>query len=334
MSEEALYLLKVLKCFLKNENPGSFHGDWMKLIMLANTHFLTGILGYMMMNYPDESNRTVAPLMRKECLESIGMFAQRSEKMRLLIQKMNEQKIDHLLIKGYVLKDYYFIPELRSYSDIDFLIRLDDRLRSDALMMQEGFERKTDWEPVFSYLKGIEYYEIHTDVMEVDVSDKADYKEYFSHTWERAKLVEDHTWVLSPEDHLLYLLAHIAKHISSSGAGIRMYLDIAVFLQHFGDTLDWDYLQKELEKLVFADFVNMVLTVVQVYFEVESPILLKKIDNQVLDDFMEFTMAGGTFGHAGRDSGLIYLKKQDRNDESVSRTKNISKAVVSIGNKY
>lgn len=338
MSEEALYLLKVLKCFLKNENPGSFHGDWMKLIMLANTHFLTGILGYMMMNYPDESNRTVAPLMRKECLESIGMFAQRSEKMRLLIQKMNEQKIDHLLIKGYVLKDYYSIPELRSYSDIDFLIRLDDRLRSDALMMQEGFERKTDWEPVFSYLKGIEYYEIHTDVMEVDVSDKADYKEYFSHTWERAKLVEDHTWVLSPEDHLLYLLAHIAKHISSSGAGIRMYLDIAVFLQHFGDTLDWDYLQKELEKLVFADFVNMVLTVVQVYFEVESPILLKKIDNQVLDDFMEFTMAGGTFGHAGRDSGLIYLKKQDRNDESVSRTKTFLKrlfpSATSIESRY
>ncbi|MCD8356570.1 MAG: nucleotidyltransferase family protein [Clostridia bacterium] len=323
MDEISLYLLKNLKGFINNKNLGSFDGNWMELIQLANIHSVTGILGYMVMSYPDESNAQVAPLMRKQCLQSIGIFSQRAEKMKLLLQQMNEQGIDHLLFKGYVLKDYYPVPELRSYGDIDFLIRLDDRQKSDALMMHNCFERKTDWEPVFSYLKELEYYEIHTDVMEVDVSDKADYKEYFSHTWERAKWVEGHTWMLSPEDHLVYLLTHIAKHISSSGAGIRMYMDIAVFLQHFSNDLDWDYLQVELEKLCFIDFVNMVLSVVHEYFGIASPIPLKQIDKQVLDDFMEFTMAGGTFGHVGRDSGLIYLKRQDRNNENVSRMKTL-----------
>lgn len=323
MNIESLYLLNVLKSFLHNAPPGPFSGSWPALIQLANIHSVTGILGYMVMSYPDESNAQVAPLMRKQCLQSIGIFSQRAEKMKALIQKMNEQEIDHLLFKGYVLKDYYPVPELRSYGDIDFLIRLDDRQKSDALMMQNGFERKTDWEPVFSYLKEWEYYEIHTDVMEVDVSDKADYKEYFSHTWERAKRADGHTWMLSPEDHLLYLLTHIAKHISSSGAGIRMYMDIAVFLQHFGNDLNWNYLQAELEKLCFTDFVNMVLAVVHEYFDVASPIPLKQIDKQALNDFMEFTMAGGIFGHVGRDSGLVYLKKQDRNEENVSRAKTL-----------
>lgn len=321
MNDESLYLLKSLSGFIKKENPGTFQGDWVKLIRLAGIHSVTGILGYMVMNYPDETNRQVAPFMRKQCLQSIGVFSQRAAKMKQLIRQMDELNIDHLLFKGYVLKDYYPVPELRSYGDIDFLIRLEDRQKSDALMRREGFERKTDWEPVFSYLKDLEYYEIHTDVMEVDVSDKADYKEYFSHTWERAKLAEGHTWMLSPEDHLLYLLTHIAKHIGSSGAGIRMYMDIAVFLQRFGNELHWDYLRKELEKLCFTDFANMVLWVVQEYFGVENPIPLKLVNAQVLEDFMEFTMAGGIFGRVGRDSGLVYLKNQDRNDENVSRAK-------------
>lgn len=319
MNEESVYLLKVLKGFVLGENPGEFHGDWTKLIKLAKIHSVMGILGFMVMSYPDESNSQVADFMKKQCLRTITLISQRSESMKQLIGKMNSKKIDHLLFKGYIIKDYYPVPELRTFGDIDFLIHPKDRSKSDELMLQQGFERKTDWEPVFSYRRGVEYYEIHTDVMEVDVSDKANYKDYFKQIWEHAHLTDGHTYELSPEFHFLYLLTHIAKHISGSGAGIRMYMDIAVFIQHFGNELDWKYIQAELEKLAFSDFANMVLTVVNVYFGVDLPIILNEIDAQVIEDFMEFTMSGGTFGFVGRDSGLISLKKQKSNKVSISR---------------
>lgn len=114
--------------------------------------------------------------------------------MQQLIQKMQEEHIEHILFKGYVLKDYYPIPELRSYGDIDFVIRPEDREKSHQLMLREKFQVKTDWEPVYSYYKFTEYYEIHTDVMEVDVSEKADYREYFQHMWEHAVQVDGCTW--------------------------------------------------------------------------------------------------------------------------------------------
>lgn len=319
MNEESTYLLKALKNYIQNANPGAFNGDWHKLIRLAKIHSVMGILGFMVMSYPDESNSQVADFMKKQCLRTITLISQRSESMKQLIGKMNIKKIDHLLFKGYIIKDYYPVPELRTFGDIDFLIHPKDRSKSDELMLQQGFERKTDWEPVFSYQRGVEYYEIHTDVMEVDVSEKADYKDYFKQIWEHAHLTDGHTYELSHEFHFLYLLTHIAKHISGSGAGIRMYMDIAVFIQHFGNELDWKYIQAELEKLAFSDFANMVLTIVNVYFGVDLPIILNEIDAQVIEDFMEFTMSGGTFGFVGRDSGLISLKKQERNKESVSR---------------
>ena len=329
MNYESAYLVNILKCFIAGGNPEPFQGDWSKLFQLANIHSVIGILGYTVMSHPKEFNSQVLPPMRSQCLQTIALQTialqtVRAGSMARLMEKMNAEGIDHLLFKGYVLKDYYAVPELRTYGDIDFLIHPEDREKSDSLMMQEGFQRKTDWEPVYSYYKQEEFYEIHTDVMEVDVSDKADYKGYFQHIWEHAHLVSGHTYELSPEYHFLYILTHIAKHISGSGAGIRMYMDIAVFIQHFGEKLDWDYVQKELEALSFTDFSNMVLTVVRDYFGVDSPFPLKEIAQQVKEEFMEYTMEGGVFGHFGRDAGLVSLKQQDRNEEeNVSRSKTI-----------
>ena len=68
----------------------------------------------------------------------------------------------------------------------------------------------------------------------------------------------------------------------------------------------------------------MVLTVVQDYFGVDSPVPLKEIDKRVKEDFMEYTLAGGVFVHFGWDAGLVSLKINDRNGEKdVSRSKTI-----------
>ena len=40
-----------------------------------------------------------------------------------LINNFKKEKLDHIIIKGYVLKDYYPSPEYRSMSDIDILIK-------------------------------------------------------------------------------------------------------------------------------------------------------------------------------------------------------------------
>lgn len=294
--------------------------DWGKLSSLAKIHSVHNILGYMLMTNPSEQSAAVYPSLRKQYLNSLALMIQRVEAMKLLIAKLEEAGIDHLLMKGYVVREYYPVPEMRSFGDIDFLIRLEDREKVHKLMLEEGFTVKDDWEPVYSYVKGMEYYEIHSQLMEVDVSDQADYKNYFKSAWEHAYQVKGHTWELCPEFHLIYLLTHIAKHISGSGAGIRMYMDIAVFFEHFEDKLDWAYVEKELNHLKLDKFANVVFTVVEQYFEVKSPYPLKPVSPEIMEDFMDYTMQGGVYGKVNRDQGAVSLKKENRNEESVSKT--------------
>ena len=100
-------------------------------------------------------------------------------------------------------------------------------------------------------------------------------------------------------------------------------MDLAFFLRHFGDTLDWDWFRGELEKLRFYDFTNMVFVFVQREFGVESPIPLRAVDEQTYQAFLDFTMSGGTFGKFGRDSAVIQLKNENIGEENVSKGKTL-----------
>lgn len=321
MVREQEYLLRLLGAFLRREEP-EVRGDldWNRLMQLGYIHNIAGILGYMAMNYPICPEERLREPLRRLCLDTIVRYANQGALVEDLSRQMAGWGIDHIFMKGVILRDYYPVPELRTFGDIDLVIRPGDREKCDGLMRELGFQVKADWEPVYSYIRGSEYYEIHSEIMEVDVSSRADYRGYFREMWGHTVPMGEHCWQFRPEFHFLYMLTHIAKHVTGSGAGIRMYLDAAAFLRHFGDRLDWDYVRRELERLELGAFANVVLTLVQDWFEIGSPIPLMPVRAEILEDFLEFTLNGGIFGKVGRDSGTISLKNQSRGTGETSRS--------------
>lgn len=301
--------------------------DYKQLIQLAKINSTEGIMNYMFMKNPQLLAQEYRDYAKSQCFREIAIYSCRAEQMKVLAKKLDEAGIDHLLFKGFVVREYFPEPELRTFGDIDFVIRIEDRQKCDELMKDLRYEPRDNWEPAYSYLKETEYYEIHTDVMEIDVSDKADYKGYYSHIWEHvvsSKITGlKHSYEFTPEFHFLYILTHIAKHIGSSGAGIRMYLDIAFFIKHFDKSIDWNWISEELKKLKFQEFSNMVLTAVEQWFGVKSPLPLRKIEEETMEDFLQFTIEGGVYGKFGRDQNVIFLKKQNRNVEEISKWKTL-----------
>ncbi len=320
MEKESRYLLHLLGDYLKNEEPEILpEADWNKLMELAHIHGLAGTLGYMTMTYPICPDPEMCAHLRERCMKNLIQFGNRGELGALFSRTLAEHGIDHIVMKGFVLRNFYPVPELRTFGDIDLVIRPEDRERCHELMQQLNFQTKADWEPVYSYIKDSEYYEIHTELLEVDVSEKADYRGYFRDLWDHVTEVEERRYQFFPEYHFLYMLVHIAKHITGSGAGLRMYLDVAVFLRHYGHGLDWDYISRELKELELSGFANTVLTLVQEAFGISSPMALDPVEEETLASFLEFTVNGGVFGQNSRDSGVNSLKNESRNSGAVSR---------------
>ena len=339
MEREYEYLLHLLGAYLREEEPQVREDiDWTKLVQLSQIHCVTGILGYMSMTWPICPDEQMKASLRSICLNTIALFARRAARADAFSNLLAEKGVDHILMKGYVLRNYYPIPELRTFGDIDIVIRPEDRQKCHQLMLDGGYQVETDWEPVYSYTKDCEYYELHSEIMEVDVSRKADYRTYFQGMWRYAKEAEPHKYEFTPEFHFLYMLTHIAKHVTGSGAGVRMYLDVAAFLHHFGKRLDWKFVRQELETLHFTTFANILLTMAQECFGVESPLPLTPVPPETMGAFLEFTMDGGVFGRNNRDSGTVSLKNESRDKEKVSRlgtvTKRLFPAAKTIESRY
>lgn len=309
MEPEIKYLLHLLGAYIRKETPvPEPDADWQKLIQLAQIHGVTGILGYMAMKHPVCPEEQTLASLRSICRNTVARFAQRGLQADAMSAALEQAGIDHILMKGYVLRAMYPMPELRTFNDIDIVIRPADRQRSDELLLSLGFQRHTDWEPVYSYFRGNELYEIHTKIMEIDVSDRADYKGYFRNLWEQAVPVSAHSFRFTPEYHFLYLLTHIAKHVYGSGAGVRMYLDIAAFVQHYGPDLDWRRIQTELAALKLEAFAGTVLTAAKQWFGISCPMAHAVPGEEVMEQFLTVTMEGGTFGHHNRNEALAALK--------------------------
>ena len=241
----------------------------------------------------------------------MACFTNRGIQAEAFVAALNQAKIDHIVMKGYVLRGMYPVPELRTFNDIDIVIRKEDRKKSDELMMSLGFDRHTDWEPVYSYARGMEHYEFHTEIMEGKLSDRKSCEDCFRNVWDHAVPAEEHTFHLKPEFHFVYLLSHIAKHIYNAGAGIRMYLDIAVFIRHYGNFVDWEWIRQQLNALELQRFSNTVLTAVERWFGVACPMEYEAIADNTMESFLTFTMEAGVFGHQGRNEAIAKLKNRD-----------------------
>lgn len=297
--------------------------DWNALMRLSQIHSLSGVTAYMISLYHLASDETVCSAAKDIARRTVAYYVHRGEQTKQLLKKLNERCIDHGMLKGYVLRNCYPISELRSYGDIDLVIHPEDRQKVHQMMLELGFQSKIFWEPVYSYFRDNELYEFHTEIMEVDVSDKADYRDYFRSVWDHMIPEQEYTFIPDAEFHFLYLICHIAKHIAGSGAGLRMYLDIAFYVKTYKDTMDWKWIQRELDKLCLSEFANTVLTAVEQWFSIQSPFPLQSVPGKIMEDFFVFTMEGGTFGQSGRDPGVLLLKKTDRNDARVSKSRTL-----------
>lgn len=325
MEQEAQYLLHLLGAYLRKEKPEIRQEiNWDKLTEIAYIHNLAGTLGYMATLYPICPDSWKSAQLRQIYLTTLMEYANRGALAEEFSRTLADHGIDHILMKGFVLRDFFPVPELRTFGDIDLVIRRSDREKSHALMKELGFQIKTDWEPVYSYRRDSEYYELHTELLETDVSDQVDCRAYFRDVWNHAVLQGEHRYQFVAEFHFLYMIAHIAKHVAGSGAGIRMYLDVAACILHYGENLDWEKVARELEILGLRKFSNAVFTMVQKYLGIRSPVALMPMDEEALADFAELTMQGGIFGRNGQDSGTVSIREESRSG-SISRSGTIAK---------
>lgn len=296
--------------------------DTDKLYALARSQAVTGIIGYQLIKCGAEDKYSSDERLSLAFDRTVTQFVRRDVYASRLIAMLNEANIPHILFKGLVIKECYPIPELRTYGDVDIIIKPEDRQRAHQLMLNAGFTYELmDNGDVYGYQKGREYYELHTTLN----SEKTKLSNYMRDFWSYTKLRRDNTFEFEHNFHFCYLISHIEKHVYGSGAGVRMYMDIALFIKKHSADLDFDKIRAILKECGLDVFLENVLYLCKRWFGTEiEP--LSEPDDEVFLKFCEITLRGGTFGMQDKESTVAV---EIRNSLSVNGKSNKFKVMLS-----
>ena len=298
-------LTDLLRAFALGEKPAA--ADPAALLPAAQMQNLLPVLAYMNKKHRLFSDENTNAVLNRQLRQTIFLHNQRYSAFEELSKTLSENGIDHLPVKGWYLRHLYEVPELRTFGDIDVLIQPEDRQRVHALMVSMGFSVQTDWEPTYTYRRGAEFYELHTNLMDASLDGRSDLPAYFADAWDHAQVVSGRCFAPETEFHFLYTLCHLAKHLYAGGAGLRMYLDAALFLQKQGRELDPGVIRREMAALKLPEFLDTVLTCCESWFGVTAPWDFSR--SEAADELLTYTLDADLFGKL-RDNSVVQMRNR------------------------
>jgi hypothetical protein len=279
--------------------------DLPRLLAVCQSHMLTSCVAYALEAggiRDDAFVQAKGKAIRKNILLDTERAA--------ILQRLEQEKIWYMPLKGALLKDWYPKLGMRQMSDNDILVDPAGRDIVREIMHARGFTLKNEQDCVDEFLKEPVYnFEMHVGLfMGHQVGALAD---YFVDVKDKLQKDEGngYGWHFRPEDFYIFLMAHEYKHYIRGGTGVRSLLDTYIFMKKFGASLDMGYLQKELTALGIEQYEKESRSLAMKVFSGEA---LSPEEQENLD----YYISSGTYGTY---SHLVGNRVALENDGSKSR---------------
>ncbi len=249
----------------------------------------------------DETLPAMQALFGKTCIE-IAHSEQQLWETNRLYDALIAEKIDFLPVKGLEVKKLYPKPDMRYMSDVDMLIREEQREQIDALLKKLGYEKYTESLCEIVYNSAGLHLELHKHLIPPDIKDYAAYFKDSFRKADRIKGTSHHR--LSDNDHFIYIFTHFARHYRGGGIGIKHMADLWICKQKLD--LNEYYLRDEFKKLKLYDFYLNVYKTLDCWFADGDC-------DEITEHITETVFASGAYGTAtaARLSDAVRRSKAD-----------------------
>lgn len=220
-----------------------------------------------------------------------------------VLKAFDEARIRNVPLKGYFIKHMYPQSDFRTMGDIDILVDRKSFGKIRKIFIEKGYEDlKVIKSKEIQFHKDLIHFEIHSDLSE-------NYEGYFDDIWDKVTLRNgyEYSYEMSPEDFYVYMIYHCGKHFNKGGIGIRMIMDIYIYLSG-RSKLDFDYINSELQRMNLSVFEKKCRELAFNWFSDE------KTEINGLGEFVVYCSTFGdrktNFYQSGKKTGKAFWLKQ------------------------
>ncbi len=240
--------------------------DWGALMSLAQTHQIVPLLYYGINKCSTKVPKAVLAEFKNETLVCIIADEKQNHTIKEVLDAFSENGIDHMPLKGVVIKQLYPASEMRLMGDADILIREKQYKAIRPLLLSLGFKEGVKSPHEYIWVKqDIFYIELHHKLF---APRNKEFIKFYGDGWDKALPCSNvpHRFEMDDEATLAYLVSHLAKHYRDSGIGIRHLLDIWIFLLA-KPALDMRRVADDLAQLRLDEFFDNLIKTFAVWFE-------------------------------------------------------------------
>lgn len=297
------YFITLLNAYLKGETvTADSAADYALLYKLSHAHNLSAVIFSVLntANHKDVIPQEILKRFENDFYAAVMRYEQQGAVAEQLDRLLSEQGIRHIFFKGAELKEYYPIPQVRVMGDIDVLIDEANRDTVKHLVTANGYTLLNANGPVYDYsLDGVKI-EMHTKIISGKVG-SSNAEQGFADAMEHA-IYDNNSGKLESSYHFAYLLVHLAHHFWFYGAGIKLMLDLAVFLKT--QAVDEAYVLQKMRDIGLEHFAKVILTLCRKWFGFGTDYGCDTVKTE------QFLINFGAFGNANRNNSAVIARKQ------------------------
>lgn len=243
------YVIRLVSAVINGTQPEEKDEslEWKSIIEFSKKQSVLNIISYACEKLRNKPDAETMKFLKEFRMQKIIVEAQQEIEACDAMDKLEEMQAKHMPLKGYIIKNLYPSPDMRTMGDLDLLIEEERCGEIVAAFVAEGFTSCAEGDLHSNVERGNAYIEFHRSM----VNEKHEtLSKYFGKGFGRAKLSQGYSYryELSHEDLYIFLIAHIAKHYRYGGTGIRSLLDLYVYRKAYPD-MDCRYIDTELEKI-------------------------------------------------------------------------------------
>jgi len=281
---EAVFCNETPYCSELNSEPAAEQLE--RMLELAERYDLAHLAAFALKRGGRLGNEKAAKAFEEKFYTAIFRSERFSDELSRIHVALQAAGIDHIFLKGAVMRELYPEPWMRSSGDLDLLIRQEDR-DSAAAQLESALAyqqyRDSGYHISFHSPGGLDV-ELHTSLME----DFFAVAEWLRDPWDTAIPMEGNQYRLSDAMYYFYHIAHMEKHFESGGCGIRPLLDLRL--------LDTKYpasrrdAEEMLRKAGLFDYAEASSKLAAYWFGHGQP-------DELTHEMQDYLLASGPFGN-------------------------------------
>lgn len=266
MSTTITNILSLIKAALTNQSATlSEDVNWTNIYLIASAHRITTLVYYGIKASDIVLPEDIQKKFEESLFKNTLLETEKDYEISKVLKVFEEKHIFYAPLKGYVVRPFYPLAEMRTLGDTDILIKESQLDEISGILTELGyvFDHESSHEHLWKKSTGL-YLELHKHFVGKGIID------YFNYYKDSEKFLvpgnTEHSYKMPINDLFVYLIVHIAKHYRTGGIGIRHFIDIYL-ISHLDTALNEEYVLAELKKLRLDKFYSNIKNMFCCWFD-------------------------------------------------------------------